>query len=93
MHIDARKLENGSLLGGDICFVGAGAAGISMVLEWINMPCKVILPDYFNFKIPKNLDAHKGLQIICTLIRKLLSDIFTSPKFFLTALPSFQLLN
>jgi hypothetical protein len=43
MHTDARKLENGSLLEGDICIVGAGAAGISMALDWINTPYKVIL--------------------------------------------------
>jgi NADH dehydrogenase FAD-containing subunit len=61
MHIDAKKLENGSLLEGDIFIVGAGAAGISMALEWINTPYKVILLDYPNFKILKNLDAHKGL--------------------------------
>jgi len=43
MHIDARKLEDGSLIEGDICIVGAGAAGISMALEWNNTPHKVIL--------------------------------------------------
>jgi len=43
MHVDARKLENNSLIEGDICIVGAGAAGISMALEWINTPYKVIL--------------------------------------------------
>ena len=43
MHIDARKLENGSVLEADICIVGAGAAGISMALQWINTPYKVIL--------------------------------------------------
>jgi choline dehydrogenase-like flavoprotein len=43
MHVDARKLENGSVLEGDICIVGAGAAGISMAMEWINTPYKVIL--------------------------------------------------
>ena len=32
MHIDARNLENGSLLEADICIVGAGAAGISMAM-------------------------------------------------------------
>ena len=43
MHIDARKAHDGSLIEGDICIVGAGAAGISMALEWINTPYKVIL--------------------------------------------------
>ncbi len=43
MYIDARKPVNGTLIEGDICIVGAGAAGISMALEWINTPYKVIL--------------------------------------------------
>jgi choline dehydrogenase-like flavoprotein len=43
MHIDARELENNSLIEGDICIVGAGAAGITMALEWMNTPYKVIL--------------------------------------------------
>ena len=43
MHVDARKLENNSLIEGDICIVGAGAAGISMALEWMNTPYKVLL--------------------------------------------------
>jgi choline dehydrogenase-like flavoprotein len=43
MHVDARKLENNSLIEGDICIVGAGAAGITMALEWLNTPYKVIL--------------------------------------------------
>ncbi|HEY6977248.1 MAG TPA: GMC family oxidoreductase [Chitinophagaceae bacterium] len=43
MHVDARKLENNSSIEGDICIVGAGAAGISMALEWMNTSYKVIL--------------------------------------------------
>src|SRR5688572_16779847 len=43
MYTDARKLENGSLIEGDICVVGAGAAGITLAMEWINTPYKVIL--------------------------------------------------
>jgi choline dehydrogenase-like flavoprotein len=43
MHTDARKLDNGTLIEGDICIVGAGACGISMALDWINTPYKVIL--------------------------------------------------
>jgi len=30
MHIDARTIDNNTLIEGDICIVGAGAAGISM---------------------------------------------------------------
>lgn len=43
MHIDAREMENGSLIEGDLCIVGAGAAGISIALQWINTPYKVVL--------------------------------------------------
>lgn len=43
MHIDARTLPNGSVLEGDLCIVGAGAAGISIALEWIGSRRKVLL--------------------------------------------------
>jgi len=43
MHIDARELENNSIIEGDICIVGAGAAGISIALDWIDSPYKIIL--------------------------------------------------
>jgi len=43
MHIDARNIENNSLIEGDICIIGSGAAGISMALEFINTSHKVIL--------------------------------------------------
>src|SRR3954471_12562360 len=43
MHVDARNLANGSLIEGDICIIGAGAAGISLAVEWLNTPYKVIL--------------------------------------------------
>lgn len=43
MHIDARKIENHSIIEGDICIVGAGAAGISIALDWIDTPYKIIL--------------------------------------------------
>ena len=43
MHIDARFLENNSLIEGDICIIGAGAAGLSIAMELMNTPYKVIL--------------------------------------------------
>lgn len=43
MHVDARKLGNDTLIEGDICIIGAGAVGISIALDWINLPYKVIL--------------------------------------------------
>src|SRR5580700_12217901 len=43
MHTDARKLPDNTLIEGDICIIGAGAAGISIALDWMNTPYKVIL--------------------------------------------------
>lgn len=43
MHTDARELDDDSLIEGDICIVGAGAAGITMAMEWLNTSRKVIL--------------------------------------------------
>ena len=43
MHIDARILPDHSNIEGDICIIGAGAAGISIALDWIKTPYKVIL--------------------------------------------------
>ena len=43
MHTDARKLENNTKIEGDICIVGAGAAGISMALDWNKNGKNVIL--------------------------------------------------
>lgn len=43
MHIDARKLPNNTIIEGDLCIIGAGAAGISLATEWRNTSYKVIL--------------------------------------------------
>ncbi len=43
MHTDARKLDDQSLIEADICIIGAGAAGISIAVEFINTPYKVAL--------------------------------------------------
>ena len=52
MHTDARALVDGSLLEGDLCIVGAGAAGISMALEWANSPYEILFLEAggFNFE-------------------------------------------
>lgn len=43
MLTDARYLDNETIIEGDICIVGAGAAGISIALDWIDTPYKIIL--------------------------------------------------
>ena len=57
MHTDARTLEDGSLIEGDICIVGAGAAGISMALEWIGEGHKVILLEGGGFEYSLDMQA------------------------------------
>jgi choline dehydrogenase-like flavoprotein len=43
MHTDARTMDNNTLVEGDLCIIGAGAAGISMAMQFINTPINVIL--------------------------------------------------
>jgi choline dehydrogenase-like flavoprotein len=61
MHTDARTLENNTLIQGDICIVGAGAAGIAMALDWKDSPYKVILLEGGGFEYePKIQELYKG---------------------------------
>lgn len=61
MHIDARTVENNSLIEGDLCIVGAGAAGISMALQWIGKPYKVILLEGGGFDYEAQMqEMYKG---------------------------------
>ena len=64
MHIDARQLDNNSIIEGDICIVGAGAAGISMALDWIGSPYKVILLEGGGFEYDDKVqDLYAGKSI------------------------------
>lgn len=61
MHIDARQMDDGSVIEGDICIVGAGPAGISMALEWINSPQKIILLEGGGFEYDEKVqDLYDG---------------------------------
>ena len=61
MHIDARELENNTIIEGDICIVGAGAAGISIALEWIDTSYKIILLEGGGFGYEDKIqDLYKG---------------------------------
>jgi choline dehydrogenase-like flavoprotein len=61
MHIDARTLDDGAVLEGDICIVGAGAAGISMALEWIDTPYRVLLLEGGGFEVETEMqDLYDG---------------------------------
>ena len=60
MHIDGRKIDN-SLIEGDICIIGAGAAGVCMALEWLNTPYKVILLEGGGFEYEDKMqDLYDG---------------------------------
>ena len=43
MILDAETLEHGASLEADLCIIGAGAAGISLALQFLNGPARVIL--------------------------------------------------
>lgn len=61
MHIDSRNLSNNSIIEGDICIVGAGAAGLSIALDWLNTPNKVILLESGGFEFDDTVqDLIKG---------------------------------
>jgi choline dehydrogenase-like flavoprotein len=61
MHLDARYLDDHSVIEGDICIVGAGAAGISIALEWENMPYKIILLEGGDFEYDDRVqELYKG---------------------------------
>lgn len=64
MHTDARTLDHGTLIEGDICIIGAGAAGISMALEWIDTPYHVVLLEGGGFDYdPAMQDLYRGKSI------------------------------
>ncbi len=57
MHTDARTLENDALIEGDLCIVGAGAAGISMAMEWAGTSSTVILLEGGGFHYESQMQA------------------------------------
>ncbi len=61
MHTDARHIPNNSLIEGDICIIGAGAAGISMAIDWLNTSHKVILLEGGGFEYDEEVqDLYAG---------------------------------
>src|SRR3954464_11774460 len=61
MHTDARTLENDTVLDGDLCIVGAGAAGITIAREFANTPVKVILLEGGGFEFEQQMqDPYRG---------------------------------
>jgi choline dehydrogenase-like flavoprotein len=64
MHIDARTIENNTLIEGDICIVGAGAAGITLALQFLNTPLRIILLEGGGFEYePAMQDMYHGKNV------------------------------
>lgn len=64
MHIDSRTLPDQSVIEGDICIIGAGPAGISMALEWMNTSHSVILLEGGGYKVDNRMqDLYHGESV------------------------------
>jgi choline dehydrogenase-like flavoprotein len=64
MHTDARMLENNSIIEGDVCIIGAGVAGITLALQFVNTPYKIILLEGGGFNVDMEMqDLYRGKSI------------------------------
>ena len=64
MHTDARTLDGGSTIAGDICVVGAGAAGITIALELLDSGRRVVLLEGGGFEYEKQMqDLYRGVNV------------------------------
>lgn len=64
MHTDARSLDDNSLIEGDICIIGAGAAGIGMALDWIDSGHDVVLLEGGGFEVEADIqDLYHGENV------------------------------
>lgn len=64
MHIDTRTLDSGSIIEGDICIIGTGAAGLSIAQEWEGSGKKVILLEAGGFEFDQAIqDLYSGNSV------------------------------
>jgi choline dehydrogenase-like flavoprotein len=69
MHTDARTLDDHSTIEGDICIIGAGAAGISVALEWILSPYRIILLEGGGFEYEARMqELYRGKDDRSTIL-------------------------
>lgn len=57
MHTDARALANNAVVTGDLCIVGAGAAGIPLAMEFAGGPHRVIVLEGGGFDLEAPMQA------------------------------------
>ena len=64
MHVDARTLDNGAVLEGDLCIVGAGASGITIAREFAKTNLKVLLLEGGGFDFePQMQELYRGENV------------------------------
>lgn len=64
MFVDARKLEQGSVIEGAVCIVGAGVAGIALALEFMRRGIDTLLLESGGFKADEGtLDLNRGENV------------------------------
>jgi choline dehydrogenase-like flavoprotein len=64
VYIDSRKLKSNKILESDICVIGAGAAGITLALEFINQSFRVCLLESGGFDHdPETDDLNQGISV------------------------------
>lgn len=67
MHSDARTLADGTNLQGDLCIIGAGAAGLTIATQFIETDLEVVLLEAGDFELESALQSlyegeHTGLS-------------------------------
>src|SRR5437016_494276 len=64
MLIDARQLDPGTTIDADVCIVGAGAAGITLALQFEGSPIRVCLLESGGLKVDwPTQDLYKGQNV------------------------------
>jgi choline dehydrogenase-like flavoprotein len=64
LYFDSRKLKSNKIVETDICVVGAGAAGITLALEFINKSFRVCLLESGGFEYNSETeDLNKGIWV------------------------------
>ena len=64
-------LDRGTVLEGDLCIVGAGAAGISIALEFVNSPIRVLLLEGGGFGFDTSVAAATNTEVLRAKLRTL----------------------
>jgi choline dehydrogenase-like flavoprotein len=57
VHTDALSLPDGAQLDGEVCIVGAGAAGIAIAMEFVGTPTRVVLLEGGGFDLEGPMQA------------------------------------